>query len=607
MNRFKPYLYLLKPVQWHFVGAILAGIIAGAAGGFGLPFMIREVFPLIFRDQETGGFGDAPDWLLWIMDFFGVDSIEPSTIVQWACMMLPVIFVVRGVFGYINTYLINYSGLHVLEQIRLRAYDRLQRLPLAFHQKHREGDLLNRVMSDTTQIQMAVTRIASDAIIQPATLICALGFLLKTAIQDDGVMVILASLMSIPLCIFPIRMLGKKMLKKARHLQKKSGDMAAFVSENLSSQREVRAYNMEDAQVGQFERDSILFRGFRMKVVKYRYLISPMVELISAVGIGFTIYFGSQNGMTLQVFIPIISAMFVAYEPIKKLGNISANLKQAEASLERVEVILHAEDSMPDAKEAKPMGKVVGDIQFDGIGFSYDGNPDLTDIEITVPAGQVVALVGPSGAGKSTFVSLIPRFYEVSCGALRIDGVDVRDVAKSELRNNIALVSQHPLLFSGTISENILIGRPGASESQVIDAARHANAHDFIMSLPGGYQTVVGERGEGLSGGQRQRVAIARAFLKDAPILILDEATSALDTESESQIQDSLKELSKGRTTFLIAHRFSSIRDAERILVFDKTTKGGQIVADGSHDDLYESCSLYKELYDKQGAYQESV
>jgi len=602
ITRFQPYLYLLKPVKWKFVGAILAGIIAGAAGGFGLPFMISEVFPLIFRDQETGKLGETPDWLLGIIDFCGVETLDSNTIVLWACMMLPIVFVVRGIFGYINTYLINFSGLHVLEQIRLRAYDRLQRLPLAFHQKHKDGDLLTRVMSDTSQIQMAVTRIASDAIIQPATLLFALGFLLKTAIEDDGVTVILASLVSVPICIFPIRMLGKKMLKKARHLQKKAGDMASSVNENLASQREIRAYNMEDAQVTQFETDSILFRGFRMKVVKYRYLISPMVELISAVGIGFTIYFGSQHGMTLQVFIPIIAAMFVAYEPIKKLGNISANLKQAEASLERVEVILNAEDTMVDAVDPKSLGKVRGVVQFDGVQFSYDGSPDLVDINLTVPAGQVVALVGPSGAGKSTFVSLIPRFYEVSGGSLSIDGVDVREVSKSELRDNIALVSQHPLLFSGTIAENIFIGRPGSSEEDMKAAARHSNAHDFIMSFPDGYSTIVGQRGEGLSGGQRQRIAIARAFLKDAPILILDEATSALDTESESQIQGSLKELSKGRTTFLIAHRFSSIRDAERILVFDKTAKGGQIVADGTHDELYRSCPLYKDLYDKQGA-----
>lgn len=601
MKRFRPYLYLLKPVRWQFVFAILAGLVAGAAGGFGLPFMIREVFPLIFRDAETGLRGDTPQWLLDLIGIFGAETVSPQSIVLWSCMMLPVLFIVRGIFGYINTYLINYAGLYVLERLRLKSYDRLQRLPLAFHQKHKDGDLLSRVMSDTSQMQMALTRIASDMVIQPATLLWALGALVYLAVKDEGVTVVLASLLSVPICIFPIRMLGKRLLKKARHLQKKSGDMSAGVSENLASQREVRAYNMEDEQVSTFEKHSNQFRGFRMKVVKYRYMISPLVEIISALGIGITIYLGAQRGMTLQVFIPLITAMFVAYEPVKRLGTISANLKQAEASLERVEHILHAEDSMPEAIEPTPMGKVTGEVQFHQLGFGYVDEPVLSQVDIRVPAGQTVALVGPSGAGKSTFVSLIPRFYEVTHGQLSIDGIDVRQVSKHELRENIALVSQHPLLFSGTIAENIRIGRPGASDEEVVTAARHADAADFIESFTDGYQTVIGERGEGLSGGQRQRVAIARAFLKDAPVLILDEATSALDTESESQIQQSLKELSKGRTTFLIAHRFSSIRDAERILVFDKTEHGGQIIADGDHASLYQNCSLYKELFDKQG------
>ena len=334
--------------------------------------------------------------------------------------------------------------------------------------------------------------------------------------------------------------------------------------------------------------------------MKYNYLISPSVEVLSVFGICLAIYLGAQKGLTLEIFTPIIMAMYFAYEPVKKLGAISASLRAAEASLERVEHILHAEDTMPDVEKPRVLDSVNGEVQFDKVQFSYGDEPILTDVDLTVKPGQTVALVGPSGAGKSTFVSLIPRFYEVNGGGVKIDGVDVRDLSKKDLRSQIALVSQQPLLFSGTISDNIAIGKPGATKQEIENAAKHAYAHDFICSLPDGYETTVGERGEGLSGGQRQRVAIARAFLKDAPILILDEATSALDTESESQIQSALRELSDGRTTFLIAHRFSSIRDAERILVFDKMPVGGQVVADGSHDELYAGSSLYKDLYDKQ-------
>ncbi|MFC5050163.1 ABC transporter ATP-binding protein [Rubritalea spongiae] len=599
ITRFKPYFSLLKPVKWQFIGAIVAGIIAGSSG-FTLPVMMDDVFPMIFVNQQTGTTAEAPEWLLSMFGSLGINVIEKDSLVLWSCMLMPIIFLIRGVFGYINTYLINAAGLQVLEQIRLKAFARLQQLPLAFHQKHKEGDLLTRVMSDTSQIQTALTKIACDLVVQPATLLWALSALLMLAVREPGVRAISVALICVPLCVFPIRMLGKKMYKKARSLQKKSGDMTSVLNQNLASQREIRAYNMEDAQIAHFERDSSMLRRFRLKVVKYRQMVSPSVEIISAVGIAFAIYIGAEEGLSLEVFMAFITAMFFAYDPIKKLGAVSSYLKQAEASLDRVEHILNAEDNIPELKKPFSLGTVTGEVAFEAVQFSYDGNADLTDINLKVPAGQVVALVGPSGAGKSTFVSLIPRFYEVVGGALKVDGIDVRDVGKRELRDNIALVSQHPLLFSGTIAENILIGRPGASKEEMVAAAVHSNAHDFIMSFPDGYETVVGERGEGLSGGQRQRVAIARAFLKNAPILILDEATSALDTESESQIQEALKELSKGRTTFLIAHRFSSIRDAERILVFDKTEKGGQIVADGTHEELYQSCALYKDLYDKQ-------
>lgn len=600
MKRFRAYFYLLKGVRGQLAIAILAGLVAGAAGGFGLPLMIREVFPLIFRDEDTGVMAEAPAWLIWIMDMLGMTVPSPQTIVVMACLMMPIVFVIRGIFGYINSYLINASGLHVLEKMRLQTFDRLQRLPLSFHQKHKEGDLQSRVMNDATQIQSALTKIACDLVIQPATLLWVLGALVYLALKDEGVLVILASLLSIPICVFPIRMLGKKMLKKARFLQRKAGDMTATVSENLASQREVRAYNMEASQVERFEKDIEQANKLMLKVVKYKYMVSPMVDIISAVGIGFTIYIGAQKGMTLQMFIPLISAMFVAYEPIKKLGTVSAHIKQAEASLERIEEVLHADDVMPEPEHPKTWDKVSGKVRMEKVTFGYDDELILTDIDLEVPAGQVVALVGPSGAGKSTFVSLIPRFYEVTSGAVTIDDINVKEVTKHDLREQVALVSQHPLLFRGSIAENIRIGKVTATDEEVESAARFASAHDFIVSLPEGYQTMVGERGEGLSGGQKQRVAIARAFLKNAPILILDEATSALDTESESQIQTALRALSKGRTTFLIAHRFSSIRDAERILVFDKTPEGGRIIGDGSHDELYEGCTLYRALYDKQ-------
>lgn len=600
MKKFLPYFKLLKPVRLQFAVAILFGLIAGAASGFGLPLIVSQVFPMIFRSKETGAMAEAPEWMLQAVTFLGVDLPSSHQLLVAACLALPVMFVIRGVAGYLNTYYINFSGLYVLEELRIMTFDRLQRLPLAFHKKHKEGDVLSRVMSDTSMIQTALVKVASDLIIQPVTLVSAVVAVVVLALEHDGVVIILGAMVSIPLCVFPIRLLGKKLLKRARMMQAKGGDMMSTVGENLASQQEVRAYSMEDGQVEKFRADSRILRKLRLKVVKYQYMISPSVEILSTFGITYAIYLGAQRGLTLEIFTPIIMAMYFAYEPVKKLGAISAALSQAEASLERVEHVLNATDNMAEPANPVRLEGVRGDVCLKNVQFAYDEDPILSNVNIDVPAGEVVALVGPSGAGKSTFVSLIPRFYDVNQGAVTIDGVNVCDVSRKNLRENIALVSQQPLLFRGSIADNIRIGLPEATDEQLIIAAKNASAHDFISNLPQGYDTQVGERGEGLSGGQRQRVAIARAFLKDAPILILDEATSALDTESESQIQDALKRLSQGRTTFLIAHRFSSIRDASRILVFDKTSNGGEVIADGCHADLYRDCALYKALYDKQ-------
>lgn len=602
MKRFLPYFTLLKPLKWKFIVGILSGVIAAFASGFGLPFMTREVFPLIFRSEETScsvcsESEEGPSaWMSSLIEAFGLDPASPAAVTVFACCLLPMVFLVRGVFGYINIYLTNWVGLKVLEAIRLRVFDRLQRLSLSFHQRHKEGDILTRVMGDTAQLQTVIVRVSNDLVIQPFTLLSAVGYLVYAAVTDSKVFFILIALLSLPVCIIPIRFFGKRLFKKAQSLQAKTGDMTAAVSENLACQQEVRAYNMQDQQVSWVESLSQQFLRFQMGVIKYRYLISPAVEIVAATGISFAIYYGARNGMSLESFISLAIALHLAYEPIKKVGTIHSLIKQGEASLDRLEEILHSEDEIKDAPQAQEMKSVHGAVAMNHVTFSYGDHVALSDINVAIDAGQTVALVGPSGAGKSTFASLIPRFYEVDSGEVTIDGVNVSAVKKKDLRQQIALVSQHPLLFRGTIEDNIRIGNPSATEDQIIEAARKAHAHEFISKQPEGYHTQVGERGEGLSGGQKQRVAISRAFLKDAPILIMDEATSALDTESEAQIQAQLQELAKGRTTLIIAHRFSTIKIADRILVFDK----GHIIADGPHDEIYRSCKLYKDLYDQQ-------
>jgi subfamily B ATP-binding cassette protein MsbA len=309
------------------------------------------------------------------------------------------------------------------------------------------------------------------------------------------------------------------------------------------------------------------------------------------------LFFGVRNGMTLEGFMTLGMALYMSYEPIKKLGTIHSLFRQGESAIERMEFILHEPDTLPDPVAPKPFVTPQQAIRFENLSFAYDGEPVLREVDLEIPIGKVIALVGPSGAGKSTFASLIPRFYDPQSGAITLDGTDLRHFTKKDLRAHIAVVPQMPSLFIGTVAENIRIGRLEASDDEVIAAARKAHADDFIRSLPDGYQTQVGERGDQLSGGQRQRIAIARAFLRDAPILILDEATSALDSESEATVQQALAELVKGRTTFIIAHRFSTITIADRILVF----QSGRIVADGTHEQLRTSNTIYQSMLGGQG------
>jgi ATP-binding cassette, subfamily B, bacterial MsbA len=577
MRRFVPYFRYLRLVRGPLAKAILYGILYGAASGAGIPLLVKYVFPPIFDLQ-----GELP---------------IGTVVLIAAC--IPTVFLLRAVAGYLNSYYTQFAGVRILEAIRTDYFARLQHLPLSFVQGRQSGDLLSRGLADAQQLQFTLTMLANDGIKQPATLIGSLTALTILALTSQGVWLMLVCLAAVPLVVFPVRYVGRKVIRRAAQMQAQLGSVTSHFSENLSAAREVRAFSLEDREVGRFAAGSRRLVDAQMRITKYAQALTPAIEVISATGIAGTLIYAYGSGVDLATFIAILGALYTSYDPIKKLGTLNNELKRGQAALDRLEVVLHEPITIADPPEPVAVGRLRGDIVFDRVTFGYTaGGPVLLDLNTSIPAGTVCALVGPSGAGKSTFANLVPRFYEADAGSVRIDGIDIRAMRLADLRRNIALVSQEPVLFNDTVGANLLLGRPNASRDEVEQAARDAFAHDFITTLPHGYDTVVGERGASLSGGQRQRIALARAFLRNAPILILDEATSALDSDSEAAIQLALKKLVVGKTVLIIAHRFSTIRNATQVLVFE----GGRIVATGTHAELYRSSALYKSLYDRQSS-----
>ncbi|WP_404421562.1 ABC transporter ATP-binding protein [Nibricoccus sp. IMCC34717] len=575
-GRFKPYLHYLRPHRSLITWSIVCGLIAGVAYGAGLPVMIKKVFPVVFA--QTGR-------TLTTWEVIGV------------ALWMPAVFVFRGVAGYINAYLVQAIGTRVLEAIRIDYFRKLQRLPLGFFHRHNSGDLMSRGLSDANVLQNTLTVAANEIIKSPATLVAALTWVAFLAYREHGAALVLATLGIVPLSVFPIRFVGRKLRKRSVHIQAELGAVSARFGENLSAAREIRAMGLEQRETDRFAAVSRALVAAQMSFAKYDKALAPLIEIVSAVGVAVTFVYAYRVQISQEIFLSLVTALFTCYEPIKKLGSLNSEFKKGLGALDRLEEVFNAPLEIEDAVSPVTVGRLRGEVSFSGVSFAYKaGEPVLRDVSVTLPPGTVAALVGPSGAGKTTFANLVPRFYDPTTGNVAIDGIDLRQMRVADLRRNIALVSQEAVLFNDTLLANIRLGRPDATDAEVEQAARDAFAHDFILAQPHGYQTVVGERGGKLSGGQRQRIALARAFLRNAPLLILDEATSALDSDSEAAIQAALKKLVVGKTVLIIAHRFSTIRDVDRILVFEE----GRLRGHGSHAELYGQDGLYRSLYDRQ-------
>jgi subfamily B ATP-binding cassette protein MsbA len=593
-SRYKLYLPYLKGSRTLLLLSLLAAIVFAAANAFGLPFLVGKVLPAVFGDAATRA---APllTWPEWLGGQPAL-TLPKGYEMVFAVAFLPVVMLVRGLGEFFSTYLLNLAGLRVIEAVRRDVFAKLQQLHLGFFGRLSIGDLLSRLITDANAVRLVLVDVSNDLIVQPLTLIFALGYVVWVCLSHDGGYWFLACLLVVPASVLLVRSVAVRIQRRTRQGMESASDLNSIAIENLQSAREVRAYGLQDREAKRFNQASQEGLRIQGKLVRYEKALSPLVELTAAAGIAAAIGFGASSGFTLPELLSLIVAFYFAYGPIKRLGNVTSRLSMAAPGLVRLEEVILAKLEVDDAADARPLARIRGDLEMSGVSFSYGADPVLVDVTLKIPAGQSVALVGPSGAGKSTFVNLVPRFFDPQQGSILIDGHDLRQVRQADLRANIALVSQEPILFNESILENIRLGRPAATDAEVREAARLAGAFEFIEAQPEGFQTKVGERGGRLSGGQRQRVSIARAFLKDAPILILDEATSALDTDTERSIQQSLALLMRGRTTLIVAHRFSTIRDVDRVLVFDD----GRIVADGTREAVYASSDLFRRLWDNQ-------
>ena len=513
----------------------------------------------------------------------------------WIPVAVIVIYLIKGICSYSQTILMNFIGQRIVADLRYKLYKQIQMQSLSFFTKKPTGILMSRVTNDVGYVQGAVSEAVTSLLKDSFTLI---GLIFVIFYRDWRLAII--AMFVFPLTIYPIAKFGQKMRSIATRTQVTMGSLTTLLQETISGTRIVKAFSMEEYENQRFARENEHLFKLALKSVSVNAISSPFMEFLGGIGIATIIFYGGYQVIkgvsTPGTFFSFLTALIMLYEPVKRLTNVNNTIQQGIAGAQRVFGII---DMVPDIRnkaDAIPLSKISESIDIQNVTFCYEEAPVLKNINLSIRAGEVIAFVGMSGGGKTTLVNLIPRFYDVTEGRILIDGKDIRDVTIESLRGQIGIVTQQTILFNDTVQNNIAYGDIEKAAEDIIRAAKAANAHGFIIKLPNGYDTVIGEQGAKLSGGERQRISIARALLKDAPILILDEATSSLDTEAEIEVQDALENLMKGRTTLIIAHRLSTIRNADRIIVLSK----GEVVEEGTHESLLDKKGEYFKFHNMQ-------
>ncbi len=567
MKNYMRLLAYIKPYVKQLVVAIFCIVMAAAANLY-VPWIIKDMIDKVLAARD-----------MMMLNFIAVGIV--------------VVFFFRGIFYYGQSYLVSFVGQRVIIDVRDVIFRKFQRMPLAYYDKRQTGEIMSYITNDVAALQSALVDNLIELVTESATLVgsIALMFYLDWKLT-------FVTLVTVPMVGQAMKVFGRKLKSSGTLIQERLADITSLLQESISAVRIVKSFVRETYEIKRFRAQNELNFQAAMKNVQLTSLLTPTVEFLAAITVTFIVWIGGyevvNNVMTAGSLIAFLTYAVNLANPVKRISRVYGNIQKAMAAADRVFAVLDLDETITNKADAVELPKIQGHVQVENISFAYKkGVPALTGVSLEAKPGQMIAFVGPSGAGKSTIANLLPRFYDVTEGAIRIDGFDIRDVTMESLRSQIGLVPQETMLFSTTVRENIRYGRLDASDDEITEAAKAANAHEFIMALPQGYDTKIGERGLNLSGGQRQRMAIARAILKNPQILILDEATSALDTESEKLVQAALDRLMVGRTSFVIAHRLSTIFDADQIFVIEN----GQVREHGTHQELLALGGLYSTLY----------